>query len=73
MANAKVLAAIIGEIIVLEPEVAEVAKELAPVCANLPAPWNLPANPVVTKAFDVFPKLLPTLQNIKAILEANPA
>lgn len=62
------IAAVITEIISVGPTAVEYLKNLGPYCANLPAPWNLPANPVVQQTLTIFPTLLPILKNLENIL-----
>jgi hypothetical protein len=68
--NPKQLAEVIAGILKAEDEVLQVAKELKPLAAQLPAPFNVLANPLVQKGLDFLPKLTPFLKQLESVLES---
>ena len=69
---------VLKEFISEEPALVAEFNSLAPYAAVLPAPFNAIANPVVLKAVNLLPKLLPILTRVQAVLDsiavpANPA
>ena len=71
--NPKAIAAIIANILKTEDEIISVAKELGPLAAELPAPFNAVADPRVQEALNFLPKLTPFLTELETILASLPA
>jgi hypothetical protein len=67
--SAKEIAAVIQQLLDVSPALIATIRELRPLATLLPAPFNLIASPAVIAAIDMYPTLLPILQNIEKALE----